>query len=51
VWVNTVYQWNEAVPYGGYKLSGYGRENGREAYESYQQAKTVWIDTSASATS
>lgn len=44
VWVNTEYQWNEASPYGGFKMSGHGRENGREAYESYLETKTVWID-------
>lgn len=43
VWVNTEYQWSAAAPYGGVKMSGYGRENGREAYDAYLQPKTVWI--------
>ena len=43
VWVNTEYQWSAAAPYGGFKMSGYGRENGREAYESYLQPKTIWV--------
>ena len=33
------------APFGGYKRSGIGRENGREAIDSYLQTKTVWIDT------
>jgi len=45
VWVNTQYQWDPGAPYGGFKASGFGRENGRESYEGYLQAKTVWIDT------
>jgi aldehyde dehydrogenase (NAD+) len=34
------------APFGGYKRSGIGRENGREAIDAYLQTKTVWIDTS-----
>lgn len=47
VWINTVYQWDSAAPYGGYKMSGLGRENGLEAYESYTQVKTVWFNAEA----
>ena len=43
VQINTVYQWHQAVPYGGVKMSGYGRENGREAFEAYLQPKTIWV--------
>ena len=32
------------APFGGYKRSGVGRENGREAIAPYLQTKTVWID-------
>ncbi len=29
---------------GGYKMSGYGREQGAEALESYTQYKSVWAN-------
>jgi hypothetical protein len=32
--------------FGGYKMSGYGREQGWEALEFYLQTKTVWVDLS-----
>ncbi len=35
-----------AVPYGGFRMSGFGKELGREALDSYLQTKTVWIDLS-----
>ena len=42
VWINT-YMINEAsVPFGGYKLSGYGREYGTESIDQYTQIKSVW---------
>ncbi len=44
VWVNTYGMFDAAVPYGGFKLSGYGKELGREALELYLQTKTVWVD-------
>ncbi len=46
VWVNTWGQFDPSSPFGGYKMSGYGRENGREALEFYLQTKTVWVDLS-----
>jgi acyl-CoA reductase-like NAD-dependent aldehyde dehydrogenase len=33
-----------AMPFGGVKLSGWGRENGREGVESYTELKSVAID-------
>jgi phenylacetaldehyde dehydrogenase len=44
VWVNTYGMFDAAIPYGGFKLSGYGKELGREALEQYLQTKTVWVD-------
>lgn len=42
IWVNT-YMINEAsVPFGGYGLSGYGREYGYESLDQYTQIKSVW---------
>jgi aldehyde dehydrogenase (NAD+) len=32
------------LPYGGYKLSGIGRENGMEAIHHYTEVKTVVVD-------
>jgi phenylacetaldehyde dehydrogenase len=44
VWVNTYGMFDAAIPYGGFRLSGYGKELGREALELYLQTKTVWVD-------
>ncbi|RMG10454.1 MAG: aldehyde dehydrogenase family protein [Deltaproteobacteria bacterium] len=43
VWINTYNGFDSAAPFGGYKLSGWGREMGRHALESYTQVKDVWI--------
>jgi len=32
------------APFGGYKASGYGREQGAEALENYTQYKTIWAN-------
>ena len=32
-------------PFGGYKRSGIGRENGQDAIREYLQTKSVWIST------
>ena len=32
-------------PFGGYKQSGLGRENGLHAIDEYLQTKSVWINT------
>ena len=34
------------APFGGYKTSGVGRENGMHAYEAYTQIKNVYVDLS-----
>jgi len=44
VWVNTYSRFDPSAPFGGYKMSGYGREQGWEALEFYLQTKTVWVD-------
>ena len=45
VWVNTYryIRWN--TPYGGFKQSGWGRENGAEALDGYCQTRTTIIGT------
>ncbi|MBU2532288.1 MAG: aldehyde dehydrogenase family protein [Alphaproteobacteria bacterium] len=44
VWVNTYNQFDAAVPFGGYKNSGYGRDNGMAGIEKYLQTKAVWVN-------
>jgi acyl-CoA reductase-like NAD-dependent aldehyde dehydrogenase len=44
VWINNYRVWNWLMPFGGFKDSGYGRENGLEVMEHYTQIKTVWVD-------
>lgn len=45
VWVNTYRALSYIAPFGGYKQSGLGRENGQKAIEEYMQTKAVWIST------
>jgi len=45
VWVNNYRKTNHVAPFGGFKESGIGRENGVHAIEEYTEVKTVWIDT------
>lgn len=44
VWVNCYNLTNAAVPFGGYKQSGIGREMGSYALENYTEVKSVWIN-------
>ncbi|MBI5974348.1 aldehyde dehydrogenase family protein [Staphylococcus canis] len=46
VWVNTYNQVLEGAPFGGYKKSGIGRETYKNAIQSYQQVKNIFIDIS-----
>ncbi len=41
VWLNCQLVINQTLPFGGYKQSGWGRENGWEGLEAYLQTKTV----------
>ncbi len=43
IWVNHYFAMDPAVPFGGYKMSGYGREGGFEHIDAYLQTKSVWI--------
>ena len=49
VWVNTYRVVSYMTPFGGYKRSGLGRENGQQAIMAYLQQKSVWIATQTSA--
>jgi phenylacetaldehyde dehydrogenase len=46
VWINNYGWFDVAVPYGGFRMSGFGKELGREALDAYLQTKTVWVDLS-----
>lgn len=47
VWVNTYRAVSYMSPFGGYKDSGLGRENGIDAIREYLQTKSVWINKGA----
>jgi aldehyde dehydrogenase (NAD+) len=44
VWLNTWHKYHPNAPFGGFKMSGYGREQGAEALENYTQYKTIWAN-------
>jgi len=46
VWVNTYRAVSPIAPFGGFGLSGQGREGGMEAALEYTRVKTVWLRTS-----
>jgi phenylacetaldehyde dehydrogenase len=43
VWINCYNVFDAAMPFGGYKQSGWGREMGREALELYTELKSVCL--------
>jgi phenylacetaldehyde dehydrogenase len=43
VWGNCHAVIDPALPFGGYKQSGIGREQGRQGVEAYTEVKTVII--------
>ncbi|OES44679.1 carnitine dehydratase [Domibacillus iocasae] len=45
VWINNYRKVSYASPFGGYKASGIGRENGMQAVHEYTQVKSIWVDT------
>jgi len=45
VWVNTYRSTSYTTPFGGFKSSGLGRENGIDAIREYLQTKSVWFYT------
>jgi betaine-aldehyde dehydrogenase len=46
-WINTFGDSPAEMPVGGYKLSGIGRENGRETLTHYTQIKSVYVGMKA----
>ena len=47
VWINTYGMFDVAVPFGGRKQSGFGKELGEEALEPYLHSKSIWVDLTA----
>jgi phenylacetaldehyde dehydrogenase len=41
IWINTYNVYDAALPFGGYKQSGWGREMGHEVLEAYTEVKAV----------
>jgi acyl-CoA reductase-like NAD-dependent aldehyde dehydrogenase len=44
IWVNSYRAVGPMAPFGGFKASGMGRENGLQAVADYTELKTVWIE-------
>ena len=47
VWVNCYHIVDSSTPFGGFKMSGHGRENGEAALELYTEMKTVTVKLNA----
>ncbi len=46
VWINTYRNVSFKAPFGGFKQSGYGKDNGLEALDGYLHTKAVWVELS-----
>lgn len=44
VWINDYHRIDPASPWGGFKLSGLGRENGLEAIRQYTDVQSIWVN-------
>jgi aldehyde dehydrogenase (NAD+) len=44
VWINCYDVFDAAAPFGGFKMSGIGRELGEYALELYTEVKTVYVN-------
>jgi acyl-CoA reductase-like NAD-dependent aldehyde dehydrogenase len=44
IWINSYRAASFAAPWGGYKDSGYGRDNGMDAIKEYTQVKDIWVE-------
>ncbi len=45
VWINDYHRIDPATPWGGFGLSGVGRENGLDAIHEYTSTTNVWVST------
>ncbi len=50
VWVNTYRSTSTTSPFGGFKMSGIGREGGMAGMREYLELKSVWISTAVDIT-
>ncbi|KAI3446976.1 hypothetical protein Pfo_003641 [Paulownia fortunei] len=41
IWINCYFAFDRDLPYGGYKMSGFGRDLGMESLNSYLQVKSI----------
>ena len=41
IWINCYFAFGNDIPYGGYKMSGFGRDFGLEGLHKYMQVKSV----------
>ena len=46
VWINAYNLFDAALPFGGFKESGFGRELGQAGLDLYTEVKSVWVDLS-----
>ena len=46
VWINDHHRIGPASPWGGFKMSGIGRENGLPAYHEYTQIQNIMVNLS-----
>jgi aldehyde dehydrogenase (NAD+) len=46
VWINAYRTVSFNTPFGGFKMSGFGRENGLASIDEYTQVKAVWVELS-----
>ncbi len=46
IWINSYRTLSFNTPFGGYKMSGMGSENGLESVREYTQTKSVWVELS-----
>jgi len=44
VWINAYRVVSPSVPFGGFKNSGLGRENGLHAIDEYLEEKAIWVE-------
>lgn len=44
VWINAYRTSAPSVPFGGYKMSGVGRENGVDAMRAFMETKAIWVE-------
>jgi acyl-CoA reductase-like NAD-dependent aldehyde dehydrogenase len=46
VWINAYRTVSFNTPFGGMKMSGFGRENGLDSIDGYTSVKAVWVELS-----